>query len=110
MTAELVGVVADGGYWMHGGAGSGWWMGGMMVGMLAFWAAIVLGIVWLAGGSHRGRWPRTGEEALGTLDRRFAEGAISLDEYYERKAVLAGEQVVPANPSVEAITGEEVGT
>lgn len=65
------------------------WMGGMMIWMAVFWVAVCLGVVWLVRPSLERR-PRRGEEALETLDRRFAEGAVSFDEYRERKAVLEG--------------------
>ena len=88
MTADVLGTMAASGYGMHG-AGSGWWMGGMMLWMVVFWAAACLGVVWLVRPSLERR-QHGGEEALGTLDRRFAEGLISFDEYRERKAVLEG--------------------
>lgn len=73
---------------MHGDV-SGWWMIVMMPVMLLFWVGVVLGIVWIARGgldSRRvERWETPGE----ILERRFAEGAISAEEYHERREVLA---------------------
>ena len=74
---------------MHGGWGWGW-MVPMMLGMALFWGAIILGFVWLIrdGVQHRQQPPE--ETALTILDRRFAEGALSLDDYHQRKDVLVG--------------------
>ena len=61
----------------------------MMIGMALFWGAIILGFVWLIrdGVQRRQQSPET---ALTILDRRFAEGALSLDDYHQRKNVLVG--------------------
>ena len=61
----------------------------MMIGMGLFWFAIILGIVWLVrdGAEHRQPEPPR-ENALTALDRRLAEGAISLEEYKQRRDVL----------------------
>lgn len=60
----------------------------MMIGMVLFWAAIILGIVWLA----RGRFDvwREGRRETPTeiLDRRFAEGDISAEEHDARREVI----------------------
>jgi uncharacterized membrane protein len=63
----------------------------MMIGMGLFWLAIVLGVVWLIreGVGHRQPEPPR-ENALTVLDRRLAEGAITLDEYQQRRDVLTG--------------------
>ena len=88
----LIHVVAQAGnqmYWGRG-AGGGWWIGHLIF-MLLVAALLILAIVWLvrnlsAGpGGHR-REPT----ALELLDRRFAEGAISVDEYNERRRILGG--------------------
>lgn len=62
----------------------------MMIGMGFFWIAVVLGIVWLVrdSGGRLQQAPR--ETALAILDRRFAEGSVSLDEYRQRRDVLTG--------------------
>ena len=76
---------------MHGDDVGTGWMVVMMVAMLLFWTAIILGIVWLARGSFEGwRWregPR--ETPSEILERRFAEGAISAEEYQQRREVIA---------------------
>lgn len=72
---------------MHGDIGTGGWIV-MMVAMVLFWGAIILGIVWLVRGSSDGwrGWRR--ETPLDLLERRFAEGAISVEDYHERRDVL----------------------
>lgn len=72
----------------HHGWGGGWWVV-MVVGMLVFWGLVIVGGVWLAR-ELAGRRSRRGEEpaALEILDRRLAEGAISTEEYDERRRAL----------------------
>lgn len=75
--------------WGHGGAG--WWI----VFMLLFWALLVGGFVLLLRSS--GRWSRRvlateRESALETLERRFAEGQMSVSDYQDRRRILTGEQ------------------
>jgi putative membrane protein len=72
---------------MHGGWG---WAGMtvMMVAMVLFWAAVILGIAWLVRGGFGGREERR-ETPTEILERRFAEGAVSEEEYQERRKVLA---------------------
>lgn len=80
---------------MHGDdVGIGWWVV-MMIGMVLFWGAIILGIVWLVRGSGHG-WGSAArgtptETPLAILERRFAEGAISAEDYWERREVLTNE-------------------
>lgn len=63
----------------------------MMIGMGLFWLAIVLGVVWLIRDGAEQRQPGTpSENALRILDRRLAEGAVSLEEYTQRRDVLTG--------------------
>jgi putative membrane protein len=73
---------------MHGNVG-GWWMIVMMPLMLLFWAGIVFGIVWIARGGLDGRREESRETPTEILDRRFAEGAISPEEYNERREIIA---------------------
>lgn len=65
----------------------------MMIGMVLFWGVILLGIAWfLWGGARSG--PASGERPvikaspLEILERRFAEGAISAEDYRARREVL----------------------
>lgn len=62
----------------------------MMIGMGLFWAAIIVGLAWLV--RSRADLPERPpeESALTTLDRRFAEGGVSVDDYHRRRAVLTG--------------------
>ena len=87
MTAALISLLADSDSWSSHG---GWGMGGMMAGMILFWAVIILGFVWLVRGGFDHRSQRQEETALRVLDRRFAEGAISADDYHERREILTG--------------------
>ena len=84
-------VLADNSWDMHGDVSSGW-MVVMMIAMVLFWAGIILGVVWLVRGASGGR--RWGGERKETpseiLDRRFAEGAISVEDYHQRREVIAG--------------------
>jgi putative membrane protein len=84
-------LVAD--TWMHGGLGWGW-MALMMVVMVLFWGAVIVGIVWLIRGAASGPWLRersvSKETPAEILDRRFAEGEISEEDYRARREVLAG--------------------
>ena len=84
---EMASVVLADTWGMHGDVGTGWWIV-MMFWMALFWGAIILGIVWLARGSFGGRWEGRRETPLEILDRRFAEGAIPMDEYHERREVI----------------------
>ncbi len=83
--------LADG-WGMHGDVGWGW-MIPMMIGMVLFWGAVIFGIVWLIRGATRG-WSAPGERLVApenpvqVLERRFAEGAISVEDYRERRKVL----------------------
>ena len=85
---------------MHGDVGWGW-MVGMMVLMVLFWGAVILGIVSFvrgvgdAGSGARSSSPTDVSERRETptevLDRRFAEGTISVEDYQARRKVLAGD-------------------
>ena len=77
---------------MHGGWGWGW-MVPMMFGMVLFWGAIILGFVWLIRDGFQRRQARPEETALTILDRRFAEGTLSPDDYHQRRNVLTGAKV-----------------
>ena len=75
---------------MHDGdLGSGW-MIVMMLGMVLFWGLVIVGIAWLLREAiGRGRHvPNNDPWAI--LDRRLAEGHISVEEYEQRKKTLAG--------------------
>jgi putative membrane protein len=64
----------------------GWWgLSGSL-----FWLVLIVGIVLLVrAGSGRSPWPGSGRESgIDVLERRFAEGELSLEEYRERRSVL----------------------
>ena len=89
---------------MHGGGG--WaWMALMMPMMLLFWGGIIFGIFWLVrdGGQRRQTGPE--ETALTILNRRFAEGALSLEDYDERRGVLTGTAAPRTDRDITAESG-----
>ena len=85
---------------MHGDLGWGW-MVLMMAVMVLFWGAFIVGIVWLirsvAGGgpSPSGETPVSRETAVQILERRFAEGALTLEDYTARRDVLVNGTAEP---------------
>jgi uncharacterized membrane protein len=77
----------------------------MMIGMGLFWLAVVLGAVWLVRDGFDRRPRPQDETALTILDRRFAEGAVSLEDYRQRHDVLTGAAVPRAgldDPATES--------
>jgi putative membrane protein len=80
---------------MWGDHGWGWGMGFGIIGMILFWALVILGIVilvkWIAGknpSSEPGFPPvRT---ALDILKERYARGEIDKQEFEEKKRDLGG--------------------
>jgi uncharacterized membrane protein len=76
--------------------GDGWW-----ILMAPFWIAAAVAVIWLArGGSITRAQEPTRVSALDVLERRLAEGDITIDEYRERRAVLTGSDQRPG-PSDE---------
>ena len=70
----------------------------MMIGMGLFWLAIILGVVWLVRDAVEQRQPEApSENALTILDGRFADRAVSLDEYKQRRDVLTGAAAPPSS-------------
>ena len=73
---------------MHDGDVGAGWMVVMMLGMVLFWGLVIVGIVWLLretiGRGHRGR----DGDPLAILDRRLAEGQLSVEDYEQRKKTL----------------------
>ena len=90
MNAVLTVLLADNSWDMHGDVDSGW-MILMIVAMVLFWGAIILGIFWLVRGASSGwRWGGERKETPSEiLERRFAEGAISVEDYHERRNIIA---------------------
>jgi putative membrane protein len=75
---------------MHGDDVGAGWMALMMIVMVLFWGAVIVGIVWLVRGTVPGRATpsATPESALQILERRFAEGEVSQEDYEARRRVL----------------------
>ncbi|MQA74661.1 MAG: SHOCT domain-containing protein [Solirubrobacterales bacterium] len=75
--------------WDHGD-GPGWWI----VIFPLFWLVVIVGLVYLFRGRGRGgRWSSPGRETgIDVLERRFAEGELSLEQYRERRSVLEEER------------------
>ena len=80
-------------FWYDHGM-SGWGYAGMAIGMVLFWALIIVGIVALvrfAGGGNQGSrytMPPEQPDAQHLLAVRFARGEINETEYREKLAVL----------------------
>lgn len=66
----------------------GWWFWGMHLFWWLFWIILIVLVLWLSGplGRNRARAPR--ETPLEILQRRYAAGEISTEEYEERKSRL----------------------
>lgn len=80
--------------WMHGSVGWGW-MTVMMIFMVLFWGAVIFGIIWLIRDTAWSRSSReepsaNKESPLDILDRRFAEGSITEEDYRARRDLLLG--------------------
>lgn len=75
----------------------GWgWEFLMAIGMVAFWALIIFGVVWLVRGgassSSPASPPAAPESPLEILDRRLASGELTVEEYRERREAMDREQ------------------
>ena len=93
----MMGPGGMGGYWAPGGQPGGWsWSWGLAMGlgmlaMLAFWGALIVGVVllvrWLmtATGGSDGRLDET---ALQILKRRYAAGEITHEEFEQMRQAL----------------------
>ena len=83
-------VIAADGWSMHGNVGFGWWMV-MTLAMILFWGGVIALIVWLlreGAAARRSTTPHGNETAIDILDRRFAAGDLSVEEYHERRQLL----------------------
>ena len=98
-----VGLLIADGSGMHDDMGAGWWIV-MMLGMVVFWGAIILLIVWLARGGFEHRGPQN-VSATEILERRFAEGAITVEDYRARREILANGSGDTAGSEPEAMAG-----
>lgn len=73
---------------MHGDFGGGWGVV-MMIGMIVFWAAIVVLAVWLVRGVADQRAPER-KGPLEILQHRLAQGEISVEDYDRLREKLTG--------------------
>ena len=84
----------------HVDVGDAWWVV-MMGGMLLFWGAVAVAVVWavrtFAADRRSPQESGGGDSALAILDRSLAEGKLSVEEYERRRRVLTGEP--PAHPA-----------
>jgi putative membrane protein len=72
-----------------GNWGAGGWIA-MALMMVVFWGLVIGGIVWLVRSlSDRGPGRHREPSALELLDRRLAMGELSVQEYEERRRILA---------------------
>lgn len=78
--------------WDNQGMNGGWWVL-MVVGMVAFWAIFVFGIVALLRyyGPRKGVTPPVTNRALEILKERLARGELTEEEYTQRRKLLEGE-------------------
>jgi uncharacterized membrane protein len=65
--------------------GHGWWIV-MIAGMAVFWTLVIVASVWVLHSLTTHEAPQT---AIDLLDRSFARGEISPEEYRERREALA---------------------
>jgi putative membrane protein len=87
--------VANAGWCAHmeGWSAGGWWA--MAIGMVLFWALVVGVVVWLVRSLPWSVHRQGRDTALDVLDRRFAAGEISAEDYRERRSVLRDDDRAP---------------
>ena len=78
-------------FYMHD-IGWGWWLV-MSLGMVAFWALVIYGIVWMmrARQNPQQRDEPSPEPSREILKRRLANGEISIEEYRQLLEALDGQ-------------------
>jgi putative membrane protein len=69
--------------------GGGWWVVMVLV-MLLFWGLVIAGIVWAIRAASGPRPADGSKTAREVLDERLAAGDISVEEYEQRRDLLAG--------------------
>jgi putative membrane protein len=74
---------------MHDSDVGAGWMIVMMLGMAFFWGLVIFGVVWLLRETINRGHHGPGGDPLAILDRRLAEGQISVEEYEQRRKTLA---------------------
>ncbi len=61
----------------------------MVIGMIAFWALVIAVAIWLVRDLARTRGSTSPQaKPIEILNRRLAEGAISIKDYEERRSLL----------------------
>ncbi len=76
---------------MMGYYGSWGWMGVIgMLAMLAFWVALIVLVVWAVRGFSAGGRKDDAPTALEIVQRRFAAGEITREEYEQARRTLGG--------------------
>jgi putative membrane protein len=76
----------------HMGDGWGWWMVMGWIWMVVFWGLIIWGVFALASRLGRGESAAEREpSALEILERRYARGELSHEEFEEMRRRLTGE-------------------
>lgn len=90
-------VLAQDGWDGHHDMDGGWWIV-MMIGMFLFWALIIVAVVWAVRTWSDGNRARDKSTPQDVLERRLAEGQISVEEYEERRRVLSGPTASPGAP------------
>jgi putative membrane protein len=88
MTTNVYNYLAD----VDWGHMDGDWGVLMMLGMALFWIAVIVLVVWLVRRGTEGFGRPSAEHVtpMEILDRRFAEGEITREEYRERREELRG--------------------
>ncbi len=79
--------------WWGSGAGWGSWLF-MILGIVGFWALVVVAIIALIRGVHddaavRNGRPAREEDPRQVLDERFARGELDVQDYQERRGLLS---------------------
>ena len=85
-------VLAQSDWHGHHDINDGWGIG-MMAVMVAFWAVIAVAVVWAVRhwtSSTHAAHGMAADEPLRILDRRLAEGDITVEEYTRRRDLLRG--------------------
>ena len=84
---------------------SGWGYGFMTVGMVVFWAVLIIGVVAFVRYLNRTQSPHPALTVRPTpehlLAERFARGEIGSEEYRERLDTLRSEVVSPTSTAVD---------
>ena len=84
------GPLADAWFMHDGDVGAGWVV--MTIGMIALWGAAIVLVIWLwrgrtPAGERRGKVPHELAPAK-MLDRRLADGSLSVEDYERRRCLL----------------------